>query len=104
LLWAGSRILAYGLARAADSAVGTGGVAPRTFAALVFGACAVFYWSPVKYRALASCRNPLGLVIQCGAYRGRLRHLRAGLHHGATCLAGNLNQTDIPVVERMKHR
>jgi predicted metal-binding membrane protein len=87
LLWAGSGILGYGLARVADSVVGTGGAAPRTFAALVFGACAVFYWSPLKYRMLASCRNPLGLVIQYGAYRGWRGHLRAGLHHGATCLA-----------------
>jgi predicted metal-binding membrane protein len=87
LLWAGSGIPAFGLAQVADRMVGAGGEAPRVFAAVVFGACALFYWSPLKYRMLGRCRSPLGLVIQYGAATGRTRHLQAGLHYGLTCLA-----------------
>jgi predicted metal-binding membrane protein len=32
------------------------------------------------------CRSPLSLLLHYGAYRGRLRDVRAGAHHGAYCL------------------
>ncbi len=86
LIWAGSGLGAYALAVGADRVVRSGGLAPRIFAATVFAATAVFYLTPWKYRMLGYCRNPIGLIIHYGIYRGHVRHLGAGLHHGTTCL------------------
>lgn len=86
VLWAGSGLAAWSLALLADRVVALGGLAPRLFASGVFAAGAVFYLTPVKYRLLRACRSPVGLLVQYAARRGSLRDLRAGLHHGITCL------------------
>ena len=56
-----------------------------TGAALLVGAGA-YQLSPLKDRCLAVCRSPLHLLMRAGAYRGRLRHARAGLYHGVYCV------------------
>lgn len=86
LLWAASGVAAYGLAAAADLVVMRGGFAPRLFAATVFATAAVYNCTSLKHRLLRQCRNPLGLLVTYAGYRGRCRALRAGLHHGLTCL------------------
>jgi predicted metal-binding membrane protein len=53
----------------------------------VFVVCGVYQLTPLKDRCLARCRSPFGLLMRYGSYRGRLRDLRVGLHHGAYCLA-----------------
>src|SRR4029453_12503294 len=40
---------------------------------------------PLKARCLKHCRSPLSLLLHYGAYRGPLRDVRAGVHHGAYC-------------------
>jgi predicted metal-binding membrane protein len=52
----------------------------------VFAACGIYQLSSLKDRCLAHCRSPLGLLLHYGSYRGRLRDLRVGTHHGAYCL------------------
>ncbi len=86
LLWAASGVLAWVLARGADHVVAVGGAAPRLFAAGVFAVGATFTLTPFKERSLGRCRNPVGLLIRYGADRRALRDLRAGVHHGTTCL------------------
>ena len=54
-------------------------------AALLVGAGA-YQLSPLKDRCLAVCRSPLHVLMRTGAYRGPLRHVRAGLYHGAYCV------------------
>lgn len=54
-------------------------------AALLVGAGA-YQLSPLKDRCLAVCRSPLHLLMRAGGHRGRLRHVRAGLHHGTYCV------------------
>jgi predicted metal-binding membrane protein len=56
-----------------------------TGAALLVTAGA-YQLSPLKDRCLAVCGSPLHLLMHAGAYRGRLRHVRAGLYHGAYCI------------------
>jgi predicted metal-binding membrane protein len=41
---------------------------------------------PAEDRCLKHCRLPLSLLLHYGAYRRRLRDVRAGAHHGAYCL------------------
>jgi predicted metal-binding membrane protein len=55
-------------------------------AVAVFAACGVYQLTPLKTRCLEHCRSPLSLLLHYGSYRGRLRDVRAGAHHGAWCL------------------
>jgi predicted metal-binding membrane protein len=52
----------------------------------VFASCGVYQLTPLKSRCLKHCRSPLSLLLHYGAYRGALRDVRAGVHHGAFCL------------------
>jgi predicted metal-binding membrane protein len=55
-------------------------------AVLVFASAGVYQLSPLKYRCLHHCRSPLGHLLHYGNYRGSLRDVRAGAHHGFFCL------------------
>jgi predicted metal-binding membrane protein len=55
-------------------------------AGVLLVAAGAYQLSPLKDRCLAVCRSPLHLLMRAGAYRGPLRHVRAGLHHGAYCV------------------
>ena len=55
-------------------------------AVVVFGTCGVYQLTPLKSRCLRHCRSPLSLLLRYGNYRGPLRDVRAGAHHGAYCL------------------
>lgn len=52
----------------------------------VFATCGVYQLTPLKSRCLRHCRSPLSLLLHYGSYRGVLRDVRAGTHHGAYCL------------------
>jgi predicted metal-binding membrane protein len=56
-------------------------------AVAIFAACRTYQLTSLKDRCLARCRSPLGFLLKLGACRGRTRDLRAGLCHGAFCLA-----------------
>jgi len=51
-----------------------------------FLAVAAYQVSPLKDVCLKACRSPLGLLMRYASYRGALRDLRAGAHHGLYCL------------------
>src|SRR5712691_8959150 len=86
LAWAGFGLVAFGLADAAgrfaadypDGAVWVG--------AAVLLAAGLYQVTPLKDGCLADCRSPLSLLLHVGGYRGSLRDVRAGLHHGAYCV------------------
>jgi predicted metal-binding membrane protein len=49
-------------------------------------AAGAYQLSPLKNRSLGVCRSPLHVLMRTGAYRGPLRHVRAGIYHGAYCI------------------
>ena len=55
-------------------------------AVVIFASAGVYQLTSLKYRCLRHCRSPLAHVLHYGNYRGRLRDLRAGSHHGFFCL------------------
>jgi len=85
--WSIAALPAYGLAWLADRALAGHPDAATALAVTIFASCGVYQLTPVKDRCLARCRSPLGFVLHLGSYRGRARDLRAGLYHGAFCLA-----------------
>jgi predicted metal-binding membrane protein len=87
LVWSIAAIPAYGLAWLADRLVSGHPVGATALATAIFAACGVYQLTSLKDRCLTRCRSPLGFVLRFGSYRGRSRDLRAGLYHGAFCLA-----------------
>jgi predicted metal-binding membrane protein len=85
-VWAAVGLPAYGLAWLAGWLTGMHPGAAHVLAVAVFASCGVYQLSGLKDRCLAHCRSPLGLLLHYGSYRGRLRGLRVGVHHGAYCL------------------
>src|SRR5215471_12964199 len=85
-VWAAAGLPAYGLAWLAGWLAGTHLTAAHIMAVTAFAVCGIYQLSALKGRCLAHCRNPLGLLLHYGSYRGRLRDLRAGVHHGGYCL------------------
>ena len=86
LVWAAAGLPGFGLAWGAERLAGNAPVAAHALAVVVFAACGAYQFSGLKQRCAAHCRSPLGLLLHYGSYRGRLRDLRAGAHHGAYCV------------------
>jgi predicted metal-binding membrane protein len=85
-VWAAAGLPAFGLAALAGWLAGRHPGAAHVAAVAVFAACGIYQLTSLKDRCLAHCRSPLGLLLHYGSYRGRLRDLRVGVHHGGFCL------------------
>ena len=85
-VWAVAGLPAFGLAWLAGWLTGRHPGAAHVAAVAVFAVCGAYQLSRLKDRCLARCRSPLGLLLHYGSYRGRLRDLRVGAHHGGYCL------------------
>src|SRR5690349_9259870 len=85
-VWAAAGLPAYGLAWLAGRLTGTHPGAAHIVAVAVFAVAGIYQLTSLKDRCLAHCRSPLGLLLHYGSYRGRLRDLRVGAHHGGYCL------------------
>ncbi|MFW6074151.1 MAG: DUF2182 domain-containing protein [Chloroflexota bacterium] len=86
LAWALAGVPAFGLAWiAGEVAIEYSGVATAG-AVIIFVAAGIYQLTPLKHRCLKHCRSPLAHLMHYGNYRGRLRDLRAGSHHGFFCL------------------
>src|SRR5215470_11418401 len=86
LAWAGFGIPAYLVTWLTARLVADNPGWATAVAVVVFGACGIYQLTPLKTRCLRHCRSPLSLLLHYGSYRGRLRDVRAGAHHGAYCL------------------
>ena len=86
IVWASAGVLAFALgafiARLAEGDLRLGTAA----GVVAYLGCGLYQLSPLKYRCLAHCRSPLSLFLKYSSYRGSLRDLRVGAHHGAYCL------------------
>lgn len=85
LVWAGTSIVAYGIAGSLDVLV-MRGANPSVGAASALLLGAAYYATPMKRRLLGQCRNPIGLLIQYGTIQGIARDFRVGVRHGFVCL------------------
>ncbi|HET7037527.1 MAG TPA: DUF2182 domain-containing protein [Thermomicrobiaceae bacterium] len=86
LIWALAGVPAFALAWLAGRVAPAHPTLSVAAAALIFAGCGVYQLSGLQRRCLTHCRSPLAQLLHYGNYRGRLRDLRAGAHHGAYCL------------------
>jgi predicted metal-binding membrane protein len=85
-VWAAAGLPAYGLAWLAGWLTARHPGAAHIMAVATFAVAGIYQLSSLKDRCLAHCRSPLALLLHYGSYRGRLRDLRVGAHHGGYCL------------------
>lgn len=52
-----------------------------------YACCGIYQLTSLKDRCLSQCRAPLALLLTYAGWRGWYRHLRVGVHHGATCVS-----------------
>jgi predicted metal-binding membrane protein len=86
LAWAGAGVPAFLLTALVAQLVNDHPAWATVVAVAVFASCGVYQLTPLKSRCLKHCRSPLSLLLHYGAYRGALRDVRVGAHHGAYCL------------------
>ena len=85
-VWAAAGLPAYALLRAAGSLAAHHDTAARVAAVGLLAAAGAWQFSGAKDRCLSHCRSPFSLLVGYGSYRGRLRDLRASVHHAGFCL------------------
>lgn len=86
LVWASTGLVAYALTwlfgELAEESTG----AAQTAAVGAFVIFGVYQLTPMKRWCLRHCRSPISHLLHYASYRGRMRHLRAGAHHGLVCV------------------
>ena len=87
LVWVAVGVPAYGLATVADGLTRDHPTGATVMAAALLAAAGIYQLTPLKERCLVRCRSPLALLFRYASFRGRLRDVRAGLHHAAVCVA-----------------
>jgi predicted metal-binding membrane protein len=86
LVWGSTAIPAYALLRVIDEFAEDHRAGARAVAVGLFTIAGLYQLSPLKEACLRRCRSPLALLLHYGGYRGRIRDLRAAVHHGLWCL------------------
>jgi predicted metal-binding membrane protein len=85
-VWTATGVLAFALAWLAGRIAATSPLSATVTAATIFAIGGIYQFTPLKDRCLARCRVPIALLLRYASWRGSLRHLRVGVHHGAYCL------------------
>lgn len=86
LAWAAFGLLAYGAlvltGRLMDRSPGSA----RWLGAAIFAVAGIYQLTPLKEACLKHCRSPVGSLFHYASFRGPLRDLRVGIHHGTYCI------------------
>lgn len=85
LVWTAIGVPAFGAALAVDAGSMARPEAARWAVVGVLLALAAYQLTPLKLLCLEHCRSPVGQLLHYASYRGRLRDLRVGSHHGLYC-------------------
>jgi predicted metal-binding membrane protein len=86
LAWAAYGVLAFAGLTGAGRLIETSPEKAGWLGVAIFAAAGIYQLTPIKDVCLSHCRSPLAQLLYYGAYKGRLRDLRVGLHHGAYCV------------------
>lgn len=85
-VWATSGAVAYPLTVAVATAATASRAVAMGGAAALFLLYGLYQLTPLKARCLRVCHAPFGVLLRYASWRGPLRHLRVGAHHGLYCL------------------
>ncbi len=85
LVWTLVGFPAFGVAFMLDALVRAAPAAERWGVIAILVALAAYQLTPLKQLCLRHCRSPLSQLLRYASYRGGLRDLRVGMHHGLYC-------------------
>lgn len=85
LVWALLGLPAFGAAIGVDALASAHPAVARWGVVTVLVAVAGYELTPLKHLCLDRCRSPLALFLGYASFRGPLRDLRVGAHHGLYC-------------------
>jgi predicted metal-binding membrane protein len=86
IAWAGFGIVAFGLLLMTDRVLSQAPDAARWLGAGVLLLGGIYQLTPLKDVCLRHCRSPVGALFHYAGFRGPLRDLRVGAHHGSFCV------------------
>lgn len=84
--WTAFGLVVYAVLLAAGRLVDGAPTAARWAGAAVFAVAGVYELTPLKKACLRHCRTPVGSLFHYASYKGPLRDLRVGMHHGLYCV------------------
>jgi predicted metal-binding membrane protein len=87
VVWAAAGLPAFAIARASDAMLQMHPGWAKAFAFTAYAVCGVYQLTPLKDTCLRQCRSPISHLLKFGTFKGPFRDARAGLSHGAWCLA-----------------
>jgi len=86
LAWGATGVVAFVLADLFGDAAADRSTLAQWVAVACFVAAGLYQLTPLKKRCLEHCRSPLAHLMHYLGFRGPLRDVRAGAHHGLFCL------------------
>jgi predicted metal-binding membrane protein len=84
--WAGYGILAFGALLATGRLVDASPETAKWLGVAIFAVAGVYQLTPLKNACLRHCRSPMMALLHYANYKGRLRDVRVGIHHGLYCV------------------
>ena len=78
--------MAYGVLIAADRLVDGSPTTAKWVGAGIFLLAGVYQLTPLKEACLRHCRSPIGSLFHYASFKGLVRDLRVGMHHGLYCV------------------
>ncbi len=85
-VWTMTGVLAFALAWLTGRIAATSPMVATVVAAAIFAMGGIYQLTPLKEQCLTRCRVPIALLLRYASWRGSLRHLQVGVHHGTFCL------------------
>jgi predicted metal-binding membrane protein len=86
IVWTAFGLLVYIALLGAVRLVDTSPTAAKWVGAAVFAVAGIYQLTPLKQACLRHCRSPIGSLFHYASFRGPVRDLRVGMHHGAYCV------------------
>ena len=86
LAWAAFGLLAYGALILTGRLVDRSPASAKWLGVAIFLVAGIYQLTPLKGACLKHCRSPVGSLFHYASFRGRLRDLRVGMHHGTYCI------------------
>jgi len=86
IVWTAFGLLAYIALLGTVRLVDTSPTAAKWVGAAIFAVAGIHQLTPLKQACLRHCRSPIGSLFHYASFRGPVRDLRVGMHHGAYCV------------------
>lgn len=86
LAWAACGAVAFAALAGTGRLLAASPTAARWLGVAILVGAGAYQLTPWKDRCLRRCRSPIGALVHYIRFRGRIRDLRVGLHHGVTCV------------------